>query len=693
MINRFLIAMLFLSGSWICSPSVSLAGGGPEGVLLVVNWDNASSKLIANHYAALRGIPARNVLYLANIPDQNKITVKEFQDLILRPIFEYIRDAKLEAQIDYIVYSSGFPTAIDTTTHQKVFLKRLEEREGANAKQLIPIFSPTASITSMTYFAGAVLVDEPGYMGLAANNYYRQPAKIILETPFILEQQEKYKQALDDIAGEKVDVGIAALEALAREHPAQIAVSYSLAQAFARKGDATKASDWLTRAIRTGWCYRKFSQADEAFAKIKDEPLFKGIVDRLPDIPFEYTPTFGFATRFAWAANGSINGNQNTGANFVLCTMLTVNSKFGISERDSLDYLKRTVAADGSKPKGKFYFCDTSDVRTKTRQPAFASVIAQLKAMGEESVISHDTMPLNGTAIGATIGVAVFDWPKCKTKIVPGAIVENLTSLGGDYTRDAHTRATELLKQGAAGSSGTIVEPFALQQKFPHPMIHVHYRRGCSLAESFYQSVAGPFQLLIVGDALCQPWAVRPELKASGLDPMQTVSGDVRLALTAPDSSKIELIEIYLDGKLTGRSARIEELKFDSKTLTDGYHELRLVPIANTPIQTRANITIPFIVQNENGSITLSTKKKSFAENETINLSFESNFGENVELFINSRNLRKAANGESVFEINASELGRGPVKLYAVATDDKGQKHESPPLTVEVMGPIRDSTK
>jgi hypothetical protein len=545
----------------------------------------------------------------------------------------------------------------------------------------------------MTYFAAAVLANEPGYMGLEANNYYRRPARLILEVPFILEEQEKYDQARDDISGDKLDEGIAALEALANKHPAQIAVSYSLAQAFARKGDATKATEWLTRAIRTGWCYRKHTQDDDAFAKIKADPLFKGIVDRMPDIPYEYAPTFGFATRFSWAANGSVNGNPNSGANFILCTMLTVNSKFGISERDSLDYLKRSVAADYSKPKGKFYFCDTSDVRTKTRQPAFASVIAQLKAMGEESVISHDTMPLNGTAIGATIGVAVFDWSKCKTKIVSGAIVENLTSLGGDYSRDAHTRATELLRLGAAGSSGTVVEPFAIQQKFPHPMIHVHYRRGCSLAEAFYQSVSGPFQLLIVGDALCQPWAVRPELKATGLEPMQKVSGEVRLTLSTPESSKIDFIEIYLDGKLTNRKTQLEEIKFDSKTLPDGYHELRLVPIANTPIQTKGNVTIPFLVQNESGSITLSTKKKSFAENETIKISLESNVGKNVELFVNSRDLRKSTEGQTEFEVNASEIGRGPVSLYAIATDEKGRKHQSPPLAVEVMGQIRDSTK
>ena len=41
-------------------------------------------------------------------------------------------------------------------------------------------------------------------------------------------------------------------------------------------------------------------------------------------------------------------------------------------------------------------------------------------------------------------------------------------------------------------------------------MIQVHYARGCSLAEAFYQSVYAPYQLMIVGDPLCRPWANIP---------------------------------------------------------------------------------------------------------------------------------------------------------------------------------------
>ena len=52
-----------------------------------------------------------------------------------------------------------------------------------------------------------------------------------------------------------------------------------------------------------------------------------------------------------------------------------------------------------------------------------------------------------------------------------------------------------------------MAEPLNFWQKFPVPAMHVHYAAGCSLAEAFYQSLAGPWQTLVVGDPLARPYA------------------------------------------------------------------------------------------------------------------------------------------------------------------------------------------
>ena len=67
----------------LCWPAVVLAGGGPEGVLLVVNPQSPASLTIANHYAQLRAIPFENLLYLPWPPNLPTADVDTFRQRIL----------------------------------------------------------------------------------------------------------------------------------------------------------------------------------------------------------------------------------------------------------------------------------------------------------------------------------------------------------------------------------------------------------------------------------------------------------------------------------------------------------------------------------------------------------------------------------------------------------------------------------
>jgi len=118
------------------------------------------------------------------------------------------------------------------------------------------------------------------------------------------------------------------------------------------------------------------------------------------------------------------------------------------------------------------------------------------------------------------VGKSDFNWPASGSTILPGAICEHLTSLGGVMVENGgQTPLSEFIRNGAAGASGTVTEPYAIQAKFPDPFLHVHYVKGCTLAEAFYQSVRGPYQLLIVGDPLCRPWARIPQVTSRASSP------------------------------------------------------------------------------------------------------------------------------------------------------------------------------
>jgi hypothetical protein len=91
------------------------AGGGPENVALVVNADSWASKALANHYVQWRRIPPSNVIYLEGLTSFEQTDIETFREKILVPVFKTLFERDLLGHIDYIVYSSDFPTAIDAS--------------------------------------------------------------------------------------------------------------------------------------------------------------------------------------------------------------------------------------------------------------------------------------------------------------------------------------------------------------------------------------------------------------------------------------------------------------------------------------------------------------------------------------------------------------------------------------------------
>ena len=88
------------------------ATGGPENVLLVVNPKSPDSLAIANHYAALRHIPASNFFFLDWDATNEYTDVITFREKILLPVLRMARLPVAGRQIDCAVYSSGFPWGI-----------------------------------------------------------------------------------------------------------------------------------------------------------------------------------------------------------------------------------------------------------------------------------------------------------------------------------------------------------------------------------------------------------------------------------------------------------------------------------------------------------------------------------------------------------------------------------------------------
>lgn len=673
-----LLALIVLA----CCTQNAFAGGGPENVVVVVNANSDSSKYIAHHYQQLRDIPAQNMVYLDNVPAKSGMRLTEFREKILRPLFRELSKRKLLEHVDYIVYSSDFPTRFNFGV----------ERRGAKIpKTQLRIYNPEASISSLTYFSSSVLEGKLDFMGLTANQYMRVSARSILQAPFEGDEQLAYRKGVKKFSENDHDGALAVFDKLAKKFPTQVAVHYWLAKTHAMLGDSAKAIDSLKMAIRTGWCFRDYTRNDKAFGNLADDSTFKDVVQTIQDQEFKFAPTRGFRSQYSWSKNGMVNavGPSDQGQQYMLSTVLGITGAHGQTESEICENLSLSVAADGTRPKGTFYFTKTKDVRCKTRAPRFDYACDELRGLGHKAEIVSTVVPkFNKKVLGLTMGAGIFDWSKGKSEIIPGAICENLTSFGGRFAEHGQTRLTELLKGGAAGSSGTVIEPYAIQPKFPDPRIHVHYAKGCSLAEAFYQSVHGPFQLLIAGDALCQPFAVFPEFDILGVEAGSEVSGNVSMKV---DYSKSEVpvssVDFYVDGVRIKRMKAVKRINFPSEKLSDGFHEIRIVAVSGNAIETTGRVVVPVVVNNHGHEVVLSSAKPSVNVKGELQFSASANCGKKISLWHNGRKISSKANGgqKVSFKVSARDIGRGESKVYAVVEHEGGMVR-SLPVEIDISG-------
>lgn len=349
-----------------------------------------------------------------------------------------------------------------------------------------------------------------------------------------------------------------------------------------------------------------------------------------------------------------------------------------------VSYLRRSAKADATFPRGTVYYVRNDDIRSKTRHSAFPEAVEQLERLGVRGEIVFGVMPKEkGDCQGVMMGTAQFRWSESGSEIRPGAICDHLTSLGGVMHRNGgQTPLSEFLRYGAAAASGTVTEPFAIQEKFPLAMLHVHYARGCTAAEAFYQSVYGPYQLLIVGDPLCRPWANVPRVTLEGL-PGPIVAGELRLRAAAhfprpglPEplgGGEALAFEYYLDGEMRNRCRPGEECVLHTAAWGDGRHELRVVAEEKGLIATRGSLVLEVVFRNHDREIEVRAESpEHVAFGQTIAVEARAPGAMALILRHNGRILDRCVGSAGRLTAETQKLGRGPVSLQVVALGRSG---------------------
>jgi hypothetical protein len=668
------------------------AGGGPENVLVVVNGDSPISLTIANAYVALRDIPPEHVLWLRDIPYPETISIDTFRRRIWQPISEFITRNRLEKAIDIITYSADFPYAVDFSDDVKA--RKLPDVEYRGR---------VASLTGVTYFARRVANGDPYYLAFNGNRYFRRklsaPSYLPREATKVESQiQREAEKALRD---KNFQAAVEHCQTLVRSFPEHGGFRHDLARAYAAAGQPTLAMTALEQAVDHGWTNSLETRTDPYFAVLRDNPSFRQLLLRMEQGNGPFQSAHGFSSQYEWTgANQPVKSfTSDSLDSYYLSTLLAYTGSYGNSVPEVKNYLDSAAASDGTRPDGTVYLLVNHDVRSETREPLFLETVAELKKRGHRAEIlsqgesgQDGNLPRNkGDVIGAVVGSASFSWKSSGSRLLPGAIAESLTSYGGVLERGGQTKLTEFLRYGAAGSSGAVAEPFSIQAKFPVPLLHVYFADGCSLAEAFYQSVEAPYQLIVVGDPLARPFARFARVRLSSPDPRHIWSGVVTLQpeITPAPDRPVEEVEFWVDGQLTAYALPDAPILWDTRTVEDGYHDVRLVAVESDAVETRSYRRLAVTVSNTGHRLEADPVASTVHYGDTLTLSGSAPGGTSVAVWQGKRLLASApvTRGRWQMRVTTSPLGIGPVTLVARARFADRSAIRSAPFHLEIEPP------
>ena len=690
-------AVLYTFACALLLPLCVAAGGGPETTLLVINARSPLSVRIANEYVHLRGIPQNHVVWLEGVPSMGVIPIEDFRKKIWLPIRDFIRSHKLDEEIDVITYSGDFPYAVDFTSDIKA--KKLPQNKYRGR---------IASLTALTYFARRVEVGDIGYLGM--NNYFRDFAgpkiKAGAHYPVAFPRLKKKEVIrLRDLARKSLNHRDAAAAAdsyqkILDSYPTDPENWYNLARSLAAADETEKAIDALTQAVDYGWTNSLRVDRDPYFKQLRLEPRFKSLVERMETAYGPLQLTHGFRSQYVWSnADLALWEPADALNQYYLSTMLAYTGGRGNSFPEIMNYLTAAASSDGSRPDGTVYLLENFNVRSQTRQPLFPVTLTELAKRGRKAEVLHKghrgqngILPIaKSDVMGAVVGFHKFDWGEANSRLLPGAIAESLTSHGGDFNKVVQTKLSEFLRYGAAGSSGAVAEPFSFQEKFPLPLIHAYYADGCSLAESFYQSVRLPYQLIVVGDPLARPFATFTGIQLKSPQTTRPWSGIVTIEadIQPPPGKSVSKLEFWVDGQYQFDVPAGEAFSWDTRTTEDGSHEVRLVAIEDSGIETRSSTRFISRIYNHDRLVEVENVSQPLSYVDSVEITGTAPAAERVEIRHGQRQLGSAAVKDSRWRISlpASKFGMGPVSFFVRANYQDGSSARSDPVALSIGPP------
>jgi hypothetical protein len=346
--------------------------------------------------------------------------------------------------------------------------------------------------------------------------------------------------------------------------------------------------------------------------------------------------------------------------------------------------LAKGAQSDYRGRRNGIYFVQSDDVRSTCREWQFYPAVNELKNRGITATVTTNFPAGKQNVMGIMMGAETVD-PSRVGSFAPGAMAEHLTSWSAEFQK-RQSKTTDWIKAGATGSAGAVVEPYSNPDKFPSARFFVHYAAGCTMLESFYQSIACPLQVLLIGDPLAKPYALPFSVKVLGAD---SLKNDFTFAAIA--ESKVPNINFQyaflLDGKQIQAMSDADSVYLRLKNVSDGYHEVRVVASVKHFVEFSASADKPIMVTKHGRSITIQPEINRLGKYE-----------HGLKITIGGTELpkkMKLISGEVVLDekvydpeaelvLDEQLMGEGPNVIQAVGIYEDGMEVASAPLSLNI---------
>lgn len=383
----------------------------------------------------------------------------------------------------------------------------------------------------------------------------------------------------------------------------------------------------------------------------------------------------------------------------------------GYERADALALADRSVAADGTAPKGTFHFVLSSHVRGYEETVTGLSsrgLAAELHQSGKPVSGAKDVMAYfsGGTYSGLQQGHVFSNTYR------PGAVVDMLESFGATwptwrgYGYHRQVPVAWFIRAGASGVHGTTGEPYA--NVFPSSgngqVFFGLYLGGCNLAEAYWATILElQWQNVVFGDPLCAPYARRGRVEIEvGPPKADSTEREVLARVTQPEGSAAPReVRLFADGRFVGAAGDLDigdggvfraAFKLDTADLAPGWHRLRAVSVDASPAAVQSWAVADVDVQAKGRALDLSlaadAAKAASGDALTLKAAYQGQpEAKTVELVAGDRRLATFAAGSAALDTSLLGPGQHELQARALGADDK-RLALSGFLTLELAEPL-----